>query len=118
MAIVDLSLHPFTYVTIAELAEYWRLQRRHVLEHINAGDVEAIKLGPGIYRVRTSAALAFEARCVVPTSNCSRPLVTWLRASLNSTPVSDGPLEELACEDCGEMSRLPPGNGDAPDEAQ
>jgi excisionase family DNA binding protein len=63
MAIIDLKYHPFAYVTIGELAEYWRLRRRHVIEHINAGDVEAIKVGPG-YRIRTTTAIAFEQRAL------------------------------------------------------
>jgi hypothetical protein len=69
MAIVDLTFHPFAYVTIAELAEYWRLRKARVLDHIKAGHFEAIQLGPKIYRIRTSAALAFEQRCIVAPSH-------------------------------------------------
>ena len=68
MAIVDLEYHPFAFVTIGELAEYWRLTRRHVLDHIAAGNVEAIQLGHGIYRIRTATAIAFEQRALDASS--------------------------------------------------
>ncbi|MQA31213.1 MAG: hypothetical protein GEU82_15500 [Luteitalea sp.] len=114
MAIVDLTFHPFTYVTIAELAEYWRLRKQRVLEHINAGDVEAIKLGPGIYRVRTSTALAFEARSAVPPS-CPAPLVTWLRGCLPSTPIDKRPPDPASCE---ALNRLRPRRVEGSDDTQ
>jgi hypothetical protein len=90
MAIVDLEYHPFAYVTIRELAEYWRLPKRRVLHHIRAGNFEAIQLGPGIYRVRTTAALAFEQRALgsnwKPVS-----LADWRRTSL--PPIASTPAD-------------------------
>jgi hypothetical protein len=77
MAILDLAVHPFAYVTIAELCDYWRLSREHVLAHVAAGHFETIELGPGIYRVRASTALEFERQRVVARPEPGRSLVVW-----------------------------------------
>jgi hypothetical protein len=77
MAILDLASHPFAYVTIAELSDYWRLSRVRVIEHVAAGRLEAIELGPGIYRVRTATALAFERENLVGNSPRGASVVPW-----------------------------------------
>jgi hypothetical protein len=107
MAIVDLAFHPFAYVTIAELADYWRLRKHMVMEHIDAGNVEAIQLGPGVYRVRTSTALAFEQRCLVP-SRRPVPLITWRRSGLSSTPGAEPPFANAPCG----LDQITPDEGD------
>ncbi len=76
MAIFDLQVHPSTYVTVGELADYWRVSRAYVLAQVYAGHFEAIHLGPGIYRVRTSTARRFEEGALMPASY--RPdLLVW-----------------------------------------
>jgi hypothetical protein len=77
MAILDLALHPFAYVTIAELSDYWRLSRERVLEHLAAGHFEAIELGPGVYRVRAQTALAFERQVLVGKPEPAGSVVVW-----------------------------------------
>ena len=77
MAILDLAFHPFAYVTIAELSDYWRLSRERVLEHLAAGHFEAIQLGPGVYRVRAQTALAFERQMLVTKREASGSVVVW-----------------------------------------
>ncbi len=77
MAIMDLALHPFAYVTIAELSDYWRVSRIRVLEHIAAGRFEAIEFAPGIYRVRASTALAFERQIAVTRPIPTSSVVAW-----------------------------------------
>jgi excisionase family DNA binding protein len=87
MAILDLAFHPFAYVTINELAEYWRLGRRRVLDHIKAGHVEAIQLGPGLYRIRTITALTFERACAVPSARRGPAPAAWVSRSQRTTGI-------------------------------
>jgi excisionase family DNA binding protein len=65
MPIRDLAAHTACYVTIAELAEYWRVSRQQIYKSIESGALEAIRLGFRLYRVRTSAALEYERRVIV-----------------------------------------------------
>ena len=81
MAIVNLGSHPFVWVTVRELADYWRVSVACVLEQIASGGIEAIQIRPGIFRVRTDAAMDFEQRGRVnaatrwPAVLCAAPSV-------------------------------------------
>ena len=69
MAIRDLATHSAGFVTIAELAEYWAVSRQQIYKSIESAELEAIRLGSRLYRVRTSAAADFERRAMVRTFN-------------------------------------------------
>ncbi len=60
MVITNLSTHAASYVSVAELAEYWEVTRQLVYKHIQAGSLPAMRLGPRCFRVRTTDALDFE----------------------------------------------------------
>ena len=60
MIIVNLATHTEAYVTVRELADYWQVSRRSIYKQIEAGTLDAIRLGPRLYRIRTEVALAFE----------------------------------------------------------
>jgi excisionase family DNA binding protein len=62
MSIRDLAAHPAPYVSVAELAEYWHVGRKQIYKYIDAGSLAAIRLGPRLYRVRTTDARSFEDR--------------------------------------------------------
>jgi excisionase family DNA binding protein len=62
MPIRDLLTHPFPYVSVGELASYWRVGRKQIYKQIDAGTLEAIRLGPRLFRIRTSVARDFEER--------------------------------------------------------
>jgi excisionase family DNA binding protein len=59
MAISDLSSHPKPYVSIRELAVYWGLTRYELYKQIDAGTLNALRLGPRLYRIRTTDAKHF-----------------------------------------------------------
>jgi hypothetical protein len=74
MAILDLATHPWAYVTVGELADYWRVSAQQVMTYLASGAFEGINLGPGVYRIRTSAALDFERRSnIVPQPDVLSP---------------------------------------------
>ena len=60
MGITNLNTHAASYVTVAELAEYWDVTRQLVYKHIQSGLLPAMRLGPRCFRVRTVDAVAFE----------------------------------------------------------
>jgi excisionase family DNA binding protein len=60
MGIINLNTHATSYVTVAELAEYWEVTRQLVYKHIQNGLLPAMRLGPRCFRVRTADALEFE----------------------------------------------------------
>jgi len=62
MHIDDLAEHPLSYVSVSELADYWRVSRRYLYKQVQAGSLEAIYLGPKSYRIPKEAALEFERR--------------------------------------------------------
>lgn len=62
VSLVNLEGHGERYVTVAQLATYWQVSRRQVYKQIEAGTLEAIRLGPRLYRVSTAKALEFEER--------------------------------------------------------
>jgi len=60
MQILDLDTHPTSYVSVADLAEYWEVSRQRIYKHIEDGLLPALRLGPRCFRVNTKAAVAFE----------------------------------------------------------
>ena len=58
--IQHLQSHEQPYVTIGELAEYWLVSRKQIYKQIEAGTLEAIRLGPRLYRIPTAQAAEFE----------------------------------------------------------
>jgi excisionase family DNA binding protein len=60
MGITNLTTHTASYVTVAELAEYWDVTRQLVYKHIRSGQLPAIRLGPRCFRIPTKEVLAFE----------------------------------------------------------
>jgi excisionase family DNA binding protein len=60
MGISNLKTHSASYVTVAELAEYWEVTRQLVYKHIQTGLLPAMRLGPRCFRVRTADAIDFE----------------------------------------------------------
>jgi excisionase family DNA binding protein len=81
MAIIDLASHPYCFITVGELAEYWRLSRRRILEHLSAGHLEAIQFG-AIVRIRTDAARQFEQRAAVPSRSTPGTGPTAIRSAV------------------------------------
>jgi excisionase family DNA binding protein len=74
MAIVDLETHPAPYLTVSELAEYWKVSRNHIRKAIQSGKLAALRFGPHVCRIATSAACQYErharlnaAKPVTPT---------------------------------------------------
>ena len=69
MAIRDLASHSAAYVTVSELASYWRVSRKQIYKQIEAGILPTIRLGPRLVRITTIAAREFEdqARMVPAT---------------------------------------------------
>jgi excisionase family DNA binding protein len=66
MAIQDLSSHPRVYVSVAELAAYWRVSRRYLYKQVETGALDAIRFGPRSFRISVPAALEFEQSHSVP----------------------------------------------------
>jgi excisionase family DNA binding protein len=60
MAIKDLAAHPAAYVSVSELAEYWKLDRHQIYKFIDLGGLRAIRLGPRTFRVHVEDAREFE----------------------------------------------------------
>jgi excisionase family DNA binding protein len=58
--IKSLADHPEPYVTTTDLAQYWMVSRKQIYKQIEAGTLQAIRLGPRLLRIRTAAALEFE----------------------------------------------------------
>jgi excisionase family DNA binding protein len=61
----DLSSHTCAYLTVGELAQYLHVSRRQILKQIQAGALEAVRLGPRAYRIHVNAARDFERRSLV-----------------------------------------------------
>jgi excisionase family DNA binding protein len=70
--ISNLARHKDKYVTVAQLAEYWQVSRKQIYKHIDAGTLEAIRLGPRLYRIQTAGALDFEERAQIGSSRGHR----------------------------------------------
>lgn len=88
MPIQDLASHHARYVTVAELAEYWAVSRRQIYKRIESGTLDAIRLGFRLYRVRTEAALAFERRATVSSTNRSQNV--WYNTKTSKLPEKIG----------------------------
>jgi len=74
MGISNLKTHSASYVTVAELAQYWEVTRQLVYKHIQTGLLPAMRLGPRCFRVRTADAIEFERQLSsrsssIPASN-------------------------------------------------
>ena len=59
---IDLLTYSGTFVTVRQLSQHWNVSRKQVLRLIQSGRLEAVRLGPKIYRVRVSAVLEFQER--------------------------------------------------------
>jgi excisionase family DNA binding protein len=73
MGISNLKTHSASYVTVAELAEYWEVTRQLVYKHIQTGLLPAMRLGPRCFRVRTTDAIDFEQQLSSKSSGAPRP---------------------------------------------
>ena len=62
MHIHDLATHPSSYVSVGELADYWMVSRRYLYKQVQAGALDAIRIGPRSCRIAKTAALEFEHR--------------------------------------------------------
>jgi excisionase family DNA binding protein len=60
MAIYNLANHAAPYVTVRELAEYWRVSQKQIRQRVAAGHLSGLRLGPRICRISVASALAFE----------------------------------------------------------
>jgi hypothetical protein len=69
--IIDLDTHPEPYVTMSDLAEYWRVSRKQVYRQIENGMLRATVLGP-MLRICTIDAIRFEEMAVMRTSERER----------------------------------------------
>lgn len=59
MPIQELSHHERPFVSVRELSDYWALTRHELYKQIDAGTLPVVRLGPRLYRIRTSDALEF-----------------------------------------------------------
>jgi hypothetical protein len=66
--IVDLETHPEPYVTMTDLARYWRISQKQVYRQIETGMLRATVLGP-MLRICTLDALRFEDMAMMPLSS-------------------------------------------------
>ena len=73
MSIRDLSTHPLAYVSVGELASYWRISRKQIYKQIDAGTLLAIRLGPRLFRIRTCVAREFEERARMAPGEIQQP---------------------------------------------
>ena len=93
MPIRDLASHPEFYVKVGDLAEYWAVSRQQIYKQIESGSLEALRLGPRLYRVRTSAALEFErsagAFTAASSANPQLRLASRLPSRIGVQRVSD-----------------------------
>jgi hypothetical protein len=56
----DLRTYPEPFVTVGQLSKYWLISRKQLYKQIDAGTLNALRLGPRLLRIRTSDALDFE----------------------------------------------------------
>ena len=87
MRIHDLAAHPMSYVTIAELAEYWAVSCQQIYKRIDSGALQAIQLGSRLYRVRTTAALEYERRVRVAPDYASEQKADTLPRAMGAPRV-------------------------------
>ena len=80
MAIHDLANHAAPYVTVRELAEYWRVSQKQVRQRVAAGHLSGLRLGPRICRISVASALAFErasAQALVESAKTNHTLTPF-----------------------------------------
>jgi hypothetical protein len=58
--IIDLQTHHEPYVTTADLAAYWRVNRKQIYKQINAGTLRAVRHSPRLMHISTADAIRFE----------------------------------------------------------
>jgi hypothetical protein len=71
--IIDLDTHPEPYVTMSDLADYWRVSRKQVYRQIETGMLKATVLGP-MLRICTADAIRFEEMAAMPPAGRERAL--------------------------------------------
>jgi excisionase family DNA binding protein len=79
----DLATHPRAYVSVGELAGYWGIGRKQIYKQLDAGTLEAIRLGPRLYRISTAKALEFERKAKLKPAD-RRPRASGTRRSVTS----------------------------------
>jgi excisionase family DNA binding protein len=78
MAIQNLANHAAPYVTVRELAEYWRVSQKQIRQRVAAGQLSGLRLGPRICRISVASALAFERaseQALLQSARSDRPLM-------------------------------------------
>jgi excisionase family DNA binding protein len=88
------------YIPVADLATYWAVSRHHIRKLIEAGALEAIRLGPRLYRVPRQAALDFEAK----TETAARDEHVDVARPASQTPPQ--PLKVLVPNDVPQRNRV------------
>jgi excisionase family DNA binding protein len=81
MAINNLATHAAPYVTVRELAEYWRVSQKQIRQRVAAGHLSGLRLGPRICRISVTSALAFERaseQALMQRARPERPLMPRL----------------------------------------
>ena len=71
--------HAAPYVTVEELAAYWRVSRKLIYNRVSTGELPAVRFGPRLLRVRTSEAIKFERARLSLALAPSRPTRLALR---------------------------------------
>jgi len=79
MAIQNLASHAAPYVTVRELADYWRVSQRQIRQRIATGHLNGLRLGPRICRISVASALAFERASAEASSRPARTNHTLTR---------------------------------------
>jgi excisionase family DNA binding protein len=93
MVITNLNTHAASYVSVAELADYWEVTRQLVYKRIQSGLLPAMRLGPRCFRIRTADALAFERHVsskwqkAVSSSRGTKPMVAAVIVPLRDPEV-------------------------------
>jgi len=83
MAIHDLASHSAPYVTVRELADYWRVSQKQIRQRLAAGHLSGLQLGPRICRITVTSALSFE--------RASEQALSQRVRTKRALPAPDGP---------------------------
>jgi excisionase family DNA binding protein len=59
-AIDDLLTYSEQFMTVSQLAQYWHVSHKCILQHITDGTLRAFRLGPRLTRISTAEAIRFE----------------------------------------------------------
>lgn len=87
-AISNLQNHPAAFVTASDLAAYWGVSRKHVYKQIEAGTLEALRLGPRSLRIRTADAIHFEYLAKMSSHSSREPRTRAIQARRRSAPAA------------------------------